>query len=115
MEAICVTVMDVLGAFLHADMMEGKMEHVRPGVFGAFLHAEMPEDEMVHVRMTGSMVDNLLKIDLDLNGPYLVQEGKEKVLNLRCSKYCMRHCLLHVYFGRNTRKTSVVGVRSESV
>ena len=44
MEERCVAVIDVAGAFLQADM---------------------PEGETVHLRLTGIMVDTLLKIDQD--------------------------------------------------
>ena len=53
---------------------------------GAFLQADMPEVETVHVRLTGIMVDTLLKIDQDLYEPFVVQEGKEKVLYLELLK-----------------------------
>jgi hypothetical protein len=65
MEARCVAVMDVPGAFMQADM---------------------PEDEMTHVRLTGIMVDILLEIDPDMYEPYVVYEGKEKVLYLELLK-----------------------------
>ena len=41
----------------------------------AFLQADMPEDKTVHVRLTGI-------IDQDLYEPFVVPEGKEKVLYL---------------------------------
>ncbi len=52
-----VAVMDVPGAFMQADM-----------------------DETVHVRFTDKMVELLLEIDPDLYGPYVIMEGKVKVL-----------------------------------
>ena len=53
---------------------------------GAFLQADMPEDETVHIRITGVMVDILLEIDPEMYGPYVVMEGKEKVLYLELLK-----------------------------
>ena len=53
---------------------------------GAFLQADMPEDESVHVWIYGSMADTFLEIDPDLYGPYVVMEGKEKVLYLELLK-----------------------------
>ena len=47
-------------------------------VAGAFMQADM--DEVVHVRFTGTMVDKLLEIDEEMYGPYVVYEGKEKVM-----------------------------------
>jgi hypothetical protein len=43
-------------------------------------------DELVHVRLTGIMVDLLLEIDNDMYAPFVVYEGKEKVLYLELLK-----------------------------
>ena len=63
------------------DAMEGRCVAVMD-VPVAFLQADMPEDETVHVHITGIMVDILLGIDPEMYGPYVVMEGKEKVLYL---------------------------------
>jgi hypothetical protein len=51
---------------------------------GAFMQADM--DELVHVRFTGTMVDQLLKIDPEMYEPYVVYEGKQKVLYVELLK-----------------------------
>jgi Reverse transcriptase (RNA-dependent DNA polymerase) len=53
---------------------------------GAFLQTDQPVDELVHVRLTGIMVDLLLEIDNDMYAPFVVYEGKEKVLYLELLK-----------------------------
>ena len=51
---------------------------------GAFMQADM--DELVHVRFTGTMVDLLIKIDAEMYEPYVVYEGKEKVMYVELLK-----------------------------
>jgi hypothetical protein len=43
-------------------------------------------DELVHVRFTGTMVELLLKLDHNMYSPYVVYEGKEKVLYVELLK-----------------------------
>jgi hypothetical protein len=58
-----VTVIDVPGAFMQADM-----------------------DELVHERFTGKLVDLLLEIDRNMYGPCVVKEGKETVVYVELLK-----------------------------
>jgi hypothetical protein len=51
---------------------------------GAFMQADM--DELVHVRFTGTMVEQLLMIDPEMYEPYIVYEGKQKVLYVELLK-----------------------------
>ena len=67
------------------DALEGRCVAVAD-VPGAFLQTDQPLDEKVHIRLTGIMVDLLLKIDPEMYGPYVVYEGKEKVMYLELLK-----------------------------
>jgi Reverse transcriptase (RNA-dependent DNA polymerase) len=51
---------------------------------GAFMQADM--DELVHVHFTGKMVDLLLEIDPEMYGPFVVREGKEKMMYVELLK-----------------------------
>ena len=53
---------------------------------GAFMQADMPEDDTVHVRLTGIMVDILLDIDHAMYAPFVIYERKEKVLYVELLK-----------------------------
>jgi hypothetical protein len=49
---------------------------------GAFMQVDL-NDKMIHVRLTGKMVDLLLKIDQELYKPYLVQERGELTMYVK--------------------------------
>ncbi|MDG7001629.1 MAG: hypothetical protein JRN15_21230, partial [Nitrososphaerota archaeon] len=65
------------------DAMEGREVAVFD-VPGAFMQADM--DELVHVRFTGKMVELLLEIDMDMYGPCVTTEGRQKVMYVELLK-----------------------------
>ena len=50
----------------------------------AFMQANM--DELMHVRFTGTMVDLLLEVDPSMYKPYVIYEGKERVMYVELLK-----------------------------
>ena len=50
---------------------------------GAYLHAEMPEDKEVIMKLKGYFADIMCDINPEYR-KYIIQEGKTKVLYLRC-------------------------------
>lgn len=64
--------------------LEGCDVAIMIDVPGAFMQANM--DEIVHVRLTGKMVNLLLEIDPDTYGPYVVHEGRERVMYVELLK-----------------------------
>jgi hypothetical protein len=65
------------------DALEGRDVAVAD-VPGAFMQVDM--DEVVHLRFTGIMVEKLLEIDPEMYQPYVVYEGKEKVMYVELLK-----------------------------
>jgi hypothetical protein len=65
------------------DALEGRDVAI-VDVPGAFMQVDM--DEVVHVRFTGIMVEKLLEIDAEMYEPYVVYEGKEKVMYVELLK-----------------------------
>ena len=43
-------------------------------------------DKLVHVRFTGKMVNLLLEVDPDMYKPYVIHEGKERVMYVELLK-----------------------------
>jgi hypothetical protein len=65
------------------DALEGRDVAIAD-VPGAFMQVDM--DEIVHVRFTGIMVEKLLEIDPEMYSPYVVYEGKQKVMYVELLK-----------------------------
>jgi hypothetical protein len=66
------------------DALEGR-EVAIVDIPGAFMQVDL-EDETIHVRLTGKMVNLLLKIDRELYAPYLVQERGELTMYVELLK-----------------------------
>jgi hypothetical protein len=66
------------------DALEGR-DVATVDVAGAFMQVDM-DGEIVHVRFTGTMVEKLLEIDPEMYQPYVVYEGKEKVMYVELLK-----------------------------
>ena len=62
---------------------------------GAFMHAD--QDDLVHVQLTGEIVDKLIEIDKEMYAPYVIWEGRQKVMYVK---------LLKALYGTINRKTS---------
>ena len=51
---------------------------------GTLMHAD--QDDLVHVQFTGEMVDKLIKIDEEMYAPYVIWEGRQKVMYVELLK-----------------------------